>query len=199
MTHLIETYGLALLFLLVALESSGIPLPGETSLVTAAILAAQGHYSLVAVIAVAAAAAIAGDNAGYWIGRKGGRALLPRVPLVGMYFERALPPSERFFRRHGAKTVFLGRFVAVLRVTAAWLAGISRMPWWRFLVWNASGGICWAMLVGLVAYYLGRTAADAIGHYGLLGGLGAIGAGVLLFFAYRFWSRRMIDAETEAD
>src|SRR5207244_4738039 len=95
------------------------------------------------------------------------RARPRRVPLMGAYFERALPPSERFFRRHGAKTVFLGRFVAILRVTAAWLAGISRMPWWQFLVWNAAGGICWAVLVAVVAYEFGRAAAHGVAHYGL--------------------------------
>ena len=125
MTDLLLAHGLLLLFLLVAMESAGVPLPGETALVTAAILAQRGHYSLVSVIVVAAAAAIVGDNIGYWIGRKGGRALLRRTPIVRGYFERALPPSERFFRRHGPKTVFLGRFVAILRVTAAWL-GVVR-------------------------------------------------------------------------
>jgi membrane protein DedA with SNARE-associated domain len=199
MTHLVETYGLVLLFLLVALESSGIPLPGETALVAAAVLAARGHFDIAAVIAVAASAAILGDNGGYWIGRLGGRRLLERVPWLARVSERFLPPAERFFERHGAKTVFFGRFIAILRVTAAWLAGISRMPWWRFLLWNALGGIGWAALVSLVAYYFGRAAADAIGHYGLLGGLGAVAVGVLLFLGYRFWSRRMLDAETEPD
>src|ERR671918_441059 len=102
-TELLLSYGLILLFVLVAVESAGVPLPGETALVAAAILAERGHYSLVAVIVVAAAAAIAGDNAGYWIGRKGGRALLRRTPVVRRYFERVLPPAERFFARHGGK------------------------------------------------------------------------------------------------
>src|SRR5215212_10247980 len=174
MTDLLLTYGLILLFALVAMESAGVPLPGETALAAAAILAQRGHFSLVAVIAVAATAAIVGDNIGYWIGRKGGGALLRRTPIVRDYFERALPPSERFFRRHGAKTVFLGRFVAILRVTAAWLAGISRMPWWRFLAWNAAGGIVWAIVVGLVAYKFGEAAAKAISRYGLAGAAAVI-------------------------
>ncbi len=118
-------------------------------------------------IAVAAAGAILGDNVGYWLGRKGGRAAPAKTPVVRDHFERVLPQAERFFLRHGAKTVFIGRFVAVLRVTAAWLAGISHMPWWRFLVWNAAGGIIWAILVGVVAYEFGRRAADAISRYGL--------------------------------
>src|SRR4029078_7565248 len=99
---------------------------------------------------------------GYWIGRKGGRAFLRRIPYVRDYFARILPPAERFFQPHGAKGVFFGRFVSILRVTAAWLAGISHMPWWRFLFWNALGGIVWETAVGVVAYYSGRAAGRAI-------------------------------------
>jgi membrane protein DedA with SNARE-associated domain len=194
LTDLLVTYGLILLFGLVAMESAGIPLPGETALVAAAILAQRGHYSLVAVIVVAAAAAIIGDNIGYWIGRKGGRALLGRTPVVRDYFERALPPSERFFRRHGAKTVFLGRFIAVLRVTAAWLAGISRMPWWRFLVWNAAGGIAWAVLVSVVAYYFGKAAADAIAKYGVIGAVVIIVVAIIAFVAVKVWRNRVFES-----
>ena len=69
--------------------------------------------------------------------------------------------------RHGGKTVFFGRFITVLRYTAAWVAGLGRMPWWRFLLWNAAGGICWATGMGLLAYYSGQAAADALTHYGV--------------------------------
>ena len=193
MTKLLLDQGLIILFLLVAVESAGVPLPGETALAAAAVLAERGHYSLVAVIAVAAAGAIFGDNAGYWLGRKGGRALLRRTPVVRDYAERVLPPAERFFERHGAKTVFIGRFVAILRVTAAWLAGISHMPWWRFLLWNAAGGIIWATLVGVVAYELGRAAADAIGRYGLYGAVGLVAFAVVAFAGFKVWRRRMAD------
>jgi membrane protein DedA with SNARE-associated domain len=193
MTELLLEHGLIVLFVLVAMESAGVPLPGETALVAAAILAERGHYSLVAVIVVAAAAAIAGDNAGYWIGRKGGRALLRRTPIVRGYFERALPPSERFFRRHGAKTVFLGRFVAILRVTAAWLAGISHMEWWRFLLWNATGGIVWAALVSVVAYRFGDAAAEAISRYGLVGAAAVLVVGAIAFVALKVWRNRIFE------
>ncbi len=196
-SDLILEHGLLLLFGLIALESAGVPLPGETALIAAAVLAERGHYSIVAVIAVAAAAAIIGDNAGYWIGRKGGRALLGKTPVIRDVFERALPPSERFFARHGAKTVFFGRFIAFLRITAAWLAGISHMPWWRFLFWNALGGIVWATLVGLIAYQFGRAVAEAINHYGLIGGIAVLVLLVVLFFAYRAWKKRLLkNAET---
>ena len=143
MTKLLVDYGLVLLFLLVAIESAGIPLPGETALITAAVLA-HDHFGIQWVIVVAAAGAIVGDNIGYWLGRVGGRKLLDRFELTRRYAERVLPPAERFFKRHGGKTVFFGRFVAFLRVTSAWLAGISRMHWWEFAAWNAAGGIIWA-------------------------------------------------------
>ena len=197
MESLVSDYGLALLFLLIAMESAGAPLPGETALVAAGVLAARGDFDIAAVIAVAAAAAIVGDNAGYWIGRTGGRKLLTRWAWLERHASAVLPWSERFFRRHGAKTIFIGRWVAVLRVTAAWLAGVSKMPWWRFLLWNAAGGICWAVVVGLVAYYAGHAAAEAIGRYGFYGAGGVIILGAIGYVVFRYWRRRMLQAETE--
>jgi membrane protein DedA with SNARE-associated domain len=190
-THLLISYGLILLFAVVAAESAGVPLPGETALVAAAILAAQGHYSIVEVIVVAAVAAILGDNAGYWIGRTGGRALLRRWGPIRRYAERVLPPGERFFEKHGGKTVFIGRFVSVLRVTAAWLAGITHMTWWRFFLWNATGGIVWATLVSLLAYYFGKAAADAVQTYGLYALLAIVVVAVIAFVAVRQVKKRV--------
>jgi membrane protein DedA with SNARE-associated domain len=192
-THLLLSYGLVLLFGLVAMESAGVPLPGETALVAAAILATpqHHHYSIVTVIVVAACGAIVGDNIGYWAGRVGGRKLLQRWGPIRRYTDRALPAGERFFAKHGGKTVFIGRFVAVLRVTAAWLAGITHMPWWRFFLWNAAGGIVWATGVGLVAYYFGKAAADAFGRYGLFGAAAVIALAALAFVALRVWSKRV--------
>jgi membrane protein DedA with SNARE-associated domain len=195
---LVHDYGLAILFLLIAMESAGIPLPGETALVAAGVLASRGDMDIVAVIVIAAVAAILGDNVGYWIGRLGGRKLLQRWGRLERHAARVLPWSERFFRRHGAKTIFLGRFIAVLRVTAAWMAGISHMHWWRFFLWNAAGGICWAALVGLVAYYAGRAAADAISRYGLFAGAAIVVLLVVGAVVYRFVRRRLMEAEPEA-
>lgn len=192
-TDLLLEHGLIILFALIALESSGVPLPGETALIAAGVLAQRGHYSIVVVIAVAALAAIIGDNVGYWIGRKGGRALLARTPVIRDVFEKALPPSERFFARHGAKTVFFGRFVAFLRITSAWLAGITRMPWWRFLFWNALGGIVWAIVVGVVAYKFGEAAAEAINKYGLIGGIAVVVVLVIGYLGFRFWKKRLLE------
>src|SRR5438874_13486097 len=159
------------------LESFGLPLPGETALIAFGVLASQGHYGIEWVIVVAAAAAIVGDNLGYWlIGRLGGRALFRRWRWLNAYAERVLPRAERLMAKHGGKTVFFGRFIAVLRYTASWIAGLGKMHWLRFLFWNAAGGICWATLVGLVAYYGGKSAADAIQRYGIyaFGGVAAI-------------------------
>lgn len=193
MTHLLLSYGLILLFAAVAIESAGVPVPGETALITAAFLASQHHYSIVAVIAVAAAGAIVGDNVGYWIGREGGRKLLERWGPLKRYADRALPPAERFFDKHGAKAVFFGRFIAFLRVTAAWLAGISRMTWWRFLLWNAAGGILWAIGISLLAYEFGKAAADAFSRYGLYAVAAIVVLAVVGFFGLRFWKKRMLE------
>src|ERR671937_407364 len=198
MENLVQDYGLVLLFLLVGMESAGIPLPGETALVIAGVLASRGDLDIVAVISVAAAGAIAGDNVGYWIGRTGGRRLLKRWSWLERHASRVLPWSERFFERHGAKTIFFGRFFAILRVTAAWLAGVSRMHWWRFFFFNAAGGICWAVLIGLVAYYAGRAAADAISRYGLIGGGRIVVLLLVGALVFRFVKRRMLGAESEA-
>jgi membrane protein DedA with SNARE-associated domain len=194
-TQLLHDYGLVILFLLVAIESAGIPLPGEAALITAAVLARpEKHtFSIAAVIVVAAVAAIVGDNVGYWLGRLGGRRLIERFAWSRRYAAKALPPSERFFDRHGPKTVFFGRFIALLRVTAAWLAGISRMHWWLFAAWNAAGGILWATGIGLLAYFAGKAAADAVSRYGLYGAAGLIAVGIVGFLFLRVWRNRMVE------
>ena len=193
MTQLLVDHGLILLFAVVALESAGVPLPGETALIAASILAAEGHYSITWVIAIAAVAAILGDNGGYWVGRRWGRRLLERWGPLERWSERILPPSERFFRRHGAKTIFLGRFFSILRVTAAWLAGVGKMHWWRFFLWNAAGGVCWALLVGLASFYGGRAAGDAIDRYGLIAGVAILVLAIVAIGAVHIWKRRVVE------
>ncbi len=142
-------------------------------------------------IVLAAAGAIIGDNLGYWLlGRLGGRALFRKWAWLERYSERVLPRAERLMEAHGGKTVFFGRFITVLRYTAAWIAGLAHMNWWRFLFWNALGGICWAVAVGLVAYYAGGVAADAIRRYGLYAAIGIAGALVLGWVLLRFGRRR---------
>jgi membrane protein DedA with SNARE-associated domain len=186
MTHFLTNHGLPILFAVVMIESFGIPLPGETALIAFGVLAAEGHYSIASVIAIAAAGAIVGDNLGYWlIGRLGGRALFRRWRWLNQYSDRVLPRAEALMARHGGETVFLGRFVSVLRYTVAWVAGLSHMHWWRFLFWNAAGGIAWATAVGLTAYYGGRAAADAIQRYGLYVGAAVVVAVIVSWLAVR--------------
>jgi membrane protein DedA with SNARE-associated domain len=191
MTHFVEQYGLIVVFLLIAAESSGVPLPGETALVAAGVYASQGHYSIVTVIVVASLAAIIGDNIGYWLGRELGRGFLQRYAVVRRFSDRVLPRAERFFDKHGGKAIFLARFTAGLRVAGAWIAGFARMPWWRFFLWNAAGGITWAATFGLVAFYFGQAAGDAIGRYGLYGAVVAVLGVVLLVVGMHFWRKRV--------
>jgi membrane protein DedA with SNARE-associated domain len=194
MTHFFTHHGLPLLFVVVMLESFGIPLPGETALIFFGVLASKGDYSIEWVIVIAAAAAILGDNLGYWlIGRLGGRALFRRNRWLKRWSDSVIPRAERVMRRHGAKTVFFGRFIAILRFTAAWVAGLGRMPWWRFLFWNAIGGIVWATAVGLVAFYGGRAAADAITKYGLFAAAGIAVLVILGAVVIHFGRRRLED------
>ena len=182
-SHLVETFGYPLLFLMVMAESSGVPIPGETALITAAVLASGGKLEIELVIAIAAAGAIVGDNIGYLIGRKGGRWLLERPGSFYRQRQEVLRVGEPFFERHGPKAVFFGRFILGLRVWASWLAGATRMHWRSFALWNALGGITWAFGVGLIAYLLGSSAGNALeafGIYGLVAVLIAIVGGLLL-------------------
>jgi len=166
----VATYGYVAVALLVALESSGVPMPGETALVAAAILAGQGVLNIYGVVASAALAAVLGDNAGYWVGREFGFPLIYRFgPAVGVD-EGRLKVAQYLFLRHGGKIVFFGRFVAVLRAFAAFLAGVNRLPWPRFLAFNALGGVVWASLFGAGGFFLGK----AFEHYARPVGIAAL-------------------------
>jgi membrane protein DedA with SNARE-associated domain len=160
-------------------EASGIPLPGETGLIGASVLASTGGLAIEVVIAVAAGAAIVGDNIGYVIGRRVGRRLLTRP---GRGYERrvaALRRGEDVFARHGPKAVFLGRWIAGLRIWASWLAGMTHMPWRSFLLWNALGGIGWALCFGLLGYFGGTAAAHLITRVGTVAAIAFVVAFVV--------------------
>jgi membrane protein DedA with SNARE-associated domain len=167
--NLIQAYGLWILFAVVALESAGVPLPGETALVTTALYAGSTHQlGIGEVVAVAAVAAILGDNFGYLIGRSIGLKLIVRYGRYIRLNEARLKVGQYLFLQHGGKIVFFGRFIALLRTFAALLAGANRMPWPHFLVMNALGGVAWAMLFGGGAYLLGDKIKLVAGPAGLL-------------------------------
>jgi membrane-associated protein len=172
---------------LIAGETMGIPLPGETALIAAGVLASEGHLSIELVIVIAGGAAILGDNVGFWIGRKGGRRLLELPGPLEHHRRRLIVRGEQIFERHGGKTVFFGRWFSGLRIASAWLAGVNRMPWGTFLVYNALGGIAWAVSVGMLAYWAGHSADDVLKTVGI-GGL-AVAFVVLAAFVVWRWRR----------
>ena len=166
---LIQAYGLWVLFGIVMLESMGLPMPGETALVTAALYSAATHQvGIMSVVGAAAVAAIIGDNLGYLIGRTIGLRLIVRYGrYIGLH-ERRLKVGQYLFLRHGGKIVFFGRFVALLRTFAALLAGANLMRWPHFLLMNALGGVCWAAVFGFGTYLLGEQMKRVAGPVGLL-------------------------------
>lgn len=155
---LLQHYGYAAVFVLVAAESLGVPLPGETILIAAGVYAGSTHkLSVWLIFAVAAGAAILGDNIGFWIGDKGGYRLLHRYGHYIRADETKIKIGRLVFDRHGGKVVFFGRFVSVLRTYAAFLSGTLKMRWRRFLPYNASGGIVWAAIYSFIPYAVGRA------------------------------------------
>jgi membrane-associated protein len=185
MPSLSGNWAYPLLFLLVAAESAGVPVPGEAALITAGVLSGTGRLDLPYVIGIAALAAIVGDNLGYLFGRKGARKLLARGPKR----ERLLQRGEAFFARYGGKAVFLGRWVTGVRVVIAWSAGTSRYPWGRFFLWNAAGAICWAASIGGLAHVLGAAAKRDLGLAGLIL-LGLVLLGCAVYGGVWWWRRR---------
>jgi membrane-associated protein len=167
MTELLDDYGLFLLFGIIAAQAAGVAgLPGKTSLVTAAILAARGHFAIAHVIVVAAVAGILGGYVGYGVGRVGGRPLMER-PAVQKRLGRALRLMEKLFEQHGAKAVFIARFLPGAKVVAAPAAGVGDMNAAKFAFWHALGAIGFAVGFGLAGYYGGEGAIELAERYGL--------------------------------
>ncbi len=186
-SHVLATYGYTAVFLLILGESAGIPLPGETILVGAAVFASAGKgLDIRLVIATAACAAILGDNLGFWIGRTFGERLLVRFgPRVGLD-ARKQKLGRYLFGRFGGAIVFFGRFAALLRTFAAMLAGINGLRPWVFLGYNAAGGIVWATLFGLGGYGLGEGLRRITGPIGWAAlAVAAVGA----FAGWRFYKK----------
>lgn len=155
---LLGRFGYAAVFAFVGIESLGVPLPGETMLISAALYAGHTHrLNIVVIIVLAAAGAVIGDNIGFGVGHWGGYRLLLRYGRYIRLHEGRVKLARYLFLRHGGTVVFFGRFVSVLRTYAAFLAGTARMPWVRFLVFNATGGVVWATGYGVGAYLAGDT------------------------------------------
>jgi membrane protein DedA with SNARE-associated domain len=171
---------------IIGLESMGVPSPGETALVLAAVLASQGKLEIWLVILIGVASAIVGDNTGFLLGRHFGRDVLEAPGPFHRRRVTVIKAGDRFFERHGPKAVFFARWIALIRFAAAWLAGINGMPFRQFFFWNALGGISWGVTYGLVGYFAGSAAADAISKFGIYAfvGLGA------LFVAYAYFKLR---------
>ena len=193
----IESYGYLAVLVVVSLESSGLPLPGEATLVTAAIYAGTTHgLSIVWVIVAAAAGAIIGDNVGFLVGRELGVPLLKRYGgRIGLDREK-LKLAQYLFQIHGGKIIFFGRFIAVLRAFAALLAGANRFPWGRFLGFNAAGGIVWATLYGSAAYLFGRSIHRIVGPVGIVLAVAAL---IAIVMGWRFLKSHEAALQTEAD
>ena len=199
LNHLLASYGYWAVLLFVAVESTGIPFPGETMLLAAAIYAGSTHRLQIAfVIAAAAAGAILGDNIGFWVGREGGYRLLRRYGRYIRLDEAKLKLGQYLFRKHGGKVVFFGRFVAVLRAWAAFLAGTNRMTWPRFLIFNAAGGILWAALYGIGGYLLGNNVHKLTGPVGIA--TVVIAALVIVgFFIFMRRNEKRLEEEAERE
>ncbi len=185
--------------MLVAMESSGVPLPGETILISAAILAGRTHEGSIAeIIALAAAGAIFGDNIGFWVGREFGLSFLVRHGgRIGLD-EGKLKLGQYLFLRFGGGIVFFGRFVAVLRAFAAVLAGANKLAPWRFFLFNAAGGVVWASAFGLGGYFLGHDFHKIAGPIGVAGLVAALGLIVAFWFYYRKHEAQLIETARAA-
>jgi membrane protein DedA with SNARE-associated domain len=172
---------------IIGLESLGVPSPGETALVLAAVLASQGKLEIWLVILIGVVSAIVGDNIGYLLGRRFGRDVLEHPGPLHRRRLEVIAAGDRFFAKHGPKAVFLARWIALVRFAAAWLAGINEMPFRQFFFYNALGGITWGVTFGLVGYFAGSAAADVITRFGVYAAvvLAVLAVGAYLFFKSR--------------
>jgi len=199
LNHLIRTYGVPLVGGVVAVEGMGIPLPGETTLIAAALYAGRtGHISIAAVVAAAAVGAIAGDNIGFWIGRTLGFRWVVHHQKVLRLTTRRLKLGQYLFSRHGGKVVFFGRFVAVLRAFAPLLAGINCMAWRRFALCNAAGGFLWASVFGIGADVFGEKLTDGLSRAGIVLGIVAVLLVITGLILLRKYEERLEDAADRA-
>jgi membrane protein DedA with SNARE-associated domain len=184
---------------IIGLESMGIPSPGETALVAAAILASQGKLEIWLVILIGVCSAIVGDNIGYLLGRRYGRTVFTAPGPFMNHRVRAIRAGDGFFERHGPKAVFIGRWIALVRFATAWLAGINHMRFKLFFFWNALGGITWGVTYGLVGYFGGEAAANVLAEAGIIGLVVLlIGPGVI-YMVIKRRERRSMERRSETE
>lgn len=169
LTHFIERYGYFAVALLVTLEGFGLPLPGETAVVTAAAFAARGSLSVVGVVLATTIGAVLGGSGGYWVGRIGGRGLLVRQGHWIRLDADRLTRTEKYFERHGMKTVFLARFIALLRIFGSLMAGVAHMPFLTFTAVNLAGGLLWAVTFSTAGFVFGKNLSKLDEYLGEIG------------------------------
>lgn len=198
MQQVIEQWGYIAVFLIVGIESMGIPVPGETALLAAAVFAANSHLNIIGVIISAILGAIIGDNLGYWAGREWGRPFLQKFGHLLHMNQHRQSKIERYFHKFGGATVLLGRFTAILRAWVAFFAGMNRLHYPVFLAFNALGGILWATGVGLLGYFFGSNITlleTIIRNFGI----GVALAGLLLICGYILYRRQRKHREEALD
>ncbi len=184
-TQLIDHYGYAIVVVLVLAEGVGLPLPGETALLAAAAVSAQSHrLSIIGVIIASFVGATGGGVGGYWIGRSGGLAFAEKHGRVIGITKQRISEAQKFFTEHGPKAVFFARFIAILRMFAGLLAGVTKMPFGIFLLWNALGALAWSVLFGVLGYVFGNN-LERLEH--LVGRTGLIAFGVVVVIGFVVW------------
>lgn len=191
-------YGYWVVFFGVMLENAGVPVPGETILLAAGFFAAQGHFHLWEVMAIAALGAVLGDNAGYFIGREVGRGTLERYGRYAGLTQGRLAHMDKFFHAHGNKTILVARFITGLRVFAALLAGSARMQWRTFAIYNMLGALLWSFVITLVGFFFGRS-WDVLEHWIKGAGLILLGIVIVGLITMIVLRRRKQREELEAD
>ncbi len=182
---------------IIGLESLGIPSPGETALVAAAVLASQGKLEIGLVILIGVCSAIVGDNIGYLLGRRYGRSVFTAPGPFMNQRVRGIRYGDGFFERHGPKAVFIGRWIALVRFATAWLAGINHMRFKQFFFWNALGGITWGVTYGLVGYYGGQAAANVLAEAGIIGFAVLLVLPVVIYVIVKRRERRATERSSE--
>lgn len=195
---LFKSYGYWIVFFGVMLENAGLPVPGETILLAAGFFASEGHFSVPMVMMIATVGAVLGDNCGYWIGHRAGRAVLLKYGRYVMLTEARFRAMEKYFASHGDKTVLVARFITGFRVFTALFAGASGMRWRTFFIFNVLGAISWAVVMTLLGFFFGKS-WHLLEQYIKGAGLGLAVVAVLLFIGYQIYKRRKQKKEAEQE